>query len=452
MTNVTIGDFPVRGTVLDNTYFATETAGLTEKILASSLKNYISSLTNITTSGIINASGGLVASSISAGTIGNTGAVITGTLSTSNQPNITKVGVLQNLSVTDNILLNGAQVWSANASATFARINSTPIGDLTPSTARFTSITGTGLVINGAMSASTGQFTTLTGTNIRASGSFLPTANLLPKLGGTTNWFGEAYINTASIKTGRINVVNAVTVTATNMTATGTTTIGTLLRPDANVSASIGSNTLRFTEIYGATGHFYTLNGTTVNSTTVNGTTVAATTVNATTSNVTNLNVTNVDVASTFEPTGNLSVNLGSTTKWFNTIYGRSTQAQYADLAENYASDTVYEPGTVVSFGGSAEITVTTESHDPAVAGVISTNPAYLMNADASGLPVALSGRVPCKVQGPVSKGDRLVSAGHGVAKVLNPQEYVPGCVIGHSLESHESSEVRMIEVVVMKF
>ena len=447
MPNVTITDFPVRGTVLDNTVFATETAGATEKVTAASLKNYVSQLNTITASGTVNASGGLVASTVSAGTIGNIGAVIIGTLSTAAQPNIKSLGTLSGLSVNGNIILNGYQVWGSNSLAKFGGIDNTPIGSVSPSTGVFTGLSSTSLIVNGPASASTGQFTTITATNMNASGSFSPTANLIPTLGSTTRWFGQAYVNIASIKTGRINTVDAVTMTSTDQTTSGTLTVGTLLRPDANVSASIGSNTLRFTNMYGATGDFYTLNAASVQGDAVSATTTTSTTVNAT-----NLNVTNVDVSSTFEPTGNLVVNLGSSTKWFNNIYGKSVQAQYADLAEIYQADIVHAPGTVMAFGGESEITLSSVSHDPRVAGVISTNPAYLMNSTATGSPLALSGRVPCSVQGPVSKGDRLVSAGNGTAMALDMARYQPGCVIGHSLENHTESSVKVIEIVVMKF
>lgn len=152
-------------------------------------------------------------------------------------------------------------------------------------------------------------------------------------------------------------------------------------------------------------------------------------------------------------PSANASYNIGSTTAWYGTIYGVSTQAKYADLAEKYAADNQYEPGTVVVFGGAKEITVSTIDHDPSVAGVISTDPAYLMNADTEGLPVAFTGRVPCKVLGPVKKGQVLVTS-HimGVAQAINNSKYVPGCVIGKSLESIDSTEVKTIEVVVGRF
>jgi hypothetical protein len=74
------------------------------------------------------------------------------------------------------------------------------------------------------------------------------------------------------------------------------------------------------------------------------------------------------------------------------------------------------------------------------------------MNSSCPGLPVALKGRVPCKVRGPVRKGDRLVNAGSGIAMKLDPALYQPGCVIGHALADIYSSDVETIEVVVMKF
>lgn len=132
---------------------------------------------------------------------------------------------------------------------------------------------------------------------------------------------------------------------------------------------------------------------------------------------------------------------------------GVASSAKYADLAEIYVPDRHYEVATVVVFGGTKEITVTDQSHDTRVAGVISTNPAYLMNSECRGLPVAFTGRVPCCVQGPISKGQLLVtSTTPGVAQALNNQQFVPGCVIGKSLETITTNEIATIEVVVGRF
>lgn len=145
--------------------------------------------------------------------------------------------------------------------------------------------------------------------------------------------------------------------------------------------------------------------------------------------------------------------NIGATGGYFNTVFAKATSAQYADLAEMYQGDNTYLPGTVVEFGGTHEVTVTTESTSTRIAGVVSTNPSYLMNSGLNGLnsvPVALTGRVPCQVVGPVKKGDRLVSSAYpGVAQALDESEYRPGCIIGKSLEDWSDPSVKLLEVVV---
>ena len=101
-------------------------------------------------------------------------------------------------------------------------------------------------------------------------------------------------------------------------------------------------------------------------------------------------------------------------------------------------------------FGGESEITTTDISHDERVAGVISTDPAYLMNAASNGLPVALQGRVPCQVKGPISKGQSVVTSTiPGVAQAMNKVFYTPGCVIGKSLENITDTSIQTIEIVV---
>jgi hypothetical protein len=152
-------------------------------------------------------------------------------------------------------------------------------------------------------------------------------------------------------------------------------------------------------------------------------------------------------------PSANTTQNLGSATNWWGTLYGVSTQARYADLAEKYAADADYEPGTVLVFGGSAEVTVTNQTHDTSVAGVVSSNPAYLMNSAAAGVAVALTGRVPCQVQGPVNKGTVLVtSTTPGVAEAVDYSLYRPGSILGKSLETIEDNSIQTIEIVVGRF
>jgi hypothetical protein len=154
-----------------------------------------------------------------------------------------------------------------------------------------------------------------------------------------------------------------------------------------------------------------------------------------------------------FMPATNSNIDLGiQTRKWkrvyADTFIGTATTAAYADLAENYLADNQYEYGTVLEFGGTNEVTVASAATQR-VAGIVSQNPAHLMNADCQGefvVPVALQGRVPCKVLGVVVKGDMMISAGNGFARAENTPKI--GAVIGKSLEDF-TGESGVIEVVV---
>jgi hypothetical protein len=141
--------------------------------------------------------------------------------------------------------------------------------------------------------------------------------------------------------------------------------------------------------------------------------------------------------------------NIGQSDNSFNTVFAKATSAQYADLAEKYTADQDYEPGTVLHFGGDYEVSQCNQDMCSRVAGVVSTNPAYRMNDNLVAehiAMVALTGRVPCKVVGPVVKGDMMVSAGNGHARAeANPKL---GSVIGKALENFSGSE-GVIEVVV---
>ena len=150
---------------------------------------------------------------------------------------------------------------------------------------------------------------------------------------------------------------------------------------------------------------------------------------------------------------GNGTGNIGSSTVYFNTVFAKATSAQYADLAENYRADAAYEPGTVLEFGGNEEVTISTTDSSKRVAGVVSTNPAYLMNAGLSGMyiaAVALTGRVPVKVAGPVAKGDLMVSNGNGRARACMNAVPIVGTILGKSLENFTGGE-GTIEVVIGK-
>jgi hypothetical protein len=154
------------------------------------------------------------------------------------------------------------------------------------------------------------------------------------------------------------------------------------------------------------------------------------------------------------------SVNIGGTPTTVMTIdgatgniSGNQINANYADVAERFAADAEYAPGTVVSLGGAAEITKAVEELTENVFGVISTQAAYLMNSKAGPStthpPVAMTGRVPVRAVGTVRKGDRLVAAGAGLARSARPGEITAFNVIGRALEDKSTDLEGMVEAIV---
>lgn len=155
----------------------------------------------------------------------------------------------------------------------------------------------------------------------------------------------------------------------------------------------------------------------------------------------------NIIVTSSIIPVSNVAIDLGNSTHWFNTLYGKSSQAQYADLAEKYLPDAEYEVGTVVVVGGNAEITACAGSQQRPI-GVISENPAYKMNSLLEGgVYVALKGRVPVQVTGTVRKGDKLVAGPNGTAtvKVSANEE-----IFAIALETNTDTGVTLVEAVIL--
>lgn len=159
---------------------------------------------------------------------------------------------------------------------------------------------------------------------------------------------------------------------------------------------------------------------------------------------------------------GNLvfSVNVGGTPTTALTIFGANgtvsgnqINANYADVAERFEADSIYDAGTVVELGGSAEITKVSAELSDKVFGVISTRAAYLMNSqagtDATHPPVAITGRVPVKVVGLVAKGDRLVSAGNGMARSALAGEATAFNVIGRALTAKLDEHEGTVEAIV---
>lgn len=167
-----------------------------------------------------------------------------------------------------------------------------------------------------------------------------------------------------------------------------------------------------------------------------------------------NLRTTGTVLASSITHAGANGVgNIGSSTSWFNQVFATATTALYADVAERFAADEVLDAGTVVELGGTAEITKSRQDLSDKVFGVISTRAAYLMNGgagtDETHPPVAMTGRVPVRVVGQVSRGDRLVSAGNGFARSALPGEATAFNTIGRSLADKNTAEEGLVEAIV---
>ena len=140
-------------------------------------------------------------------------------------------------------------------------------------------------------------------------------------------------------------------------------------------------------------------------------------------------------------PSSDATFDIGSSSYGYNTVYAKATSAQYADLAEKYETDSEYEVGTVVIFGGEREVTQSTIANDTRVAGVISEDPAYLMNDNSDGQAVALVGKVKCKVHGIIQKGDLLTTSGERPGCARKAMTPVLGSIVGKAMENKETAE-----------
>ena len=340
--------------------------------------------------------------------VGNLGATnIVGTLTTAAQTNITSVGTLTSLAVTGNITSGNVQGTTVSG----------------------TTGTFSGNVTTGNVSGTTGAFTNVGGTLTTAAQTNITSVGTLTSLAVTGN-----------ITSGNLSGTSIVG-TLTTAAQTNITSVGTLT--SLAVTGNITSGNLSGTSIV----------GTLTTAAQTNITSVGTLTSLGVTGNITSGNLSvgtgTVTVGNIVNANGNAVGNIGSSTLYFNTVFAKATSAQYADLAEMYEADQFIPSGTVVCFGGNKEVTVCSEDASRRVAGVISTNPSYIMNAGLQGdcvVAVALTGRVPCRVTGAVRKGDMMVSTGDGRARAEeNP---ATGSVIGKALADFDGAD-GVIEVVV---
>ena len=277
---------------------------------------------------------------------------------------------------------------------------------------------------------------------------------------GTANFDGSAAINIVTTNTAdpTVTLTGAVTGSGT-LTNLGDVTITTTATADPTITlagdlsgsatlTNLGSATLTATIVANsvALGTDTTGNYVGAGATSGNGISGSVSSEGGTftvTSNATNANTGSTIVFR--DGSGNFSAGV---------ITATTTAARYADLAERYTADADYEPGTVLVFGGEAEVTQCTSKYDKRIAGIVSTDPAFLMNESLEdGVSVGLVGRLPCKVVGEVRKGDLMVSsdiAGH--AEAWRDESNPPaGSVIGKALENKTGAGADVIEVVVGK-
>jgi len=365
---------------------------------------------------------------------------------------------------TGGINLYQAELTTANIST----INSTSIqakaiGNVSPGTGTFTSvgIGGRLTVTNTQVATSTTSAAAVVFGGMGIGGDVFIGGNLTVQ--GTTLTVNTEIINQSVVIASSITsptvvstTLNAATIGNIGANHVGTGTFLTSLSGGNITVGSIPNNALTNSAItvttgYGLGGATTASLGGTVNLTNTGVTSLTAgsgVTLSGSTGNIT-INTSSTAAFSNIGHVGSTGVgDIGSSTNTFGTVYATASSAKYADVAENYTADRHYEPGTVVAFGGVNEVTLA-EDGTRKVAGVVSTDPAYLMNSCCDGefvVAIALQGRVPCKVRGKIEKGDMLVSAGSGFARAdYNP---ILGSVIGKALEDFNDVE-GVIEVVV---
>jgi hypothetical protein len=330
---------------------------------------------------------------------------------------------------TTGIISAGANiVTSGNVNATSGNVIGGNVGAIGNVGALGNVNVGANLVVTGKSNLNAVGNVTITG---GTAGQFLKTDGA-----GVLSWDNPSLANGTSSVT--IPTVNGDVIITSGGTATITaTSTGANISGYANVSGNVEAGNVVTTgnvdaDFFNAT------------SDAIIGGNVDAT------GNVTGGNlITTGDVITPSLTTG-AAATTGTITGTWSLSAGSSLQATYADLAEYYAADYPYPPGTVLEFGGNNEVTLASDE-TRCVAGVVTTNPAYVMNTDGEGdilVAIALVGRVPVKVRGKISKGDLMTSGGNGYARPTHDPKL--GTIIGKSLENFDGGD-GMIEIAVAR-
>ena len=385
-------------------------------------------------------------------------------LGTSNEVEVTvsatdtmTVGLPNNVTISNNLTVTNNLTTTGTSTLGSIQISGNTI---TASDSSVISLSTDSLSTSGAITGGTGTFTSVvssgvvSGTTITATGDISTSEQFVLTGAAKGIVFEGATADANELTLKALGPSADVTVSIPSLGAnanlvttgdTGTVT-STMILNGTIVNADIADSTIRAAKLNLSAD---TLVVDTLSANTITGTASVAQLVELNANNTANetVYITFADGA-----TGNQGLETDTSLTYnpsTNILSTTASSAQYADLAEKYSSDKVYEPGTIVMFGGDTEVTIASE-RTRAVAGIVSTNPAYLMNSHMEGLTVdvALQGRVFCKVQGRINKGDMIVNGGTGGIGIAdnNPQL---GMVVGKALQDYNSPEVGTIEVVV---
>ena len=423
---------------------------------------------NLRTAGLLTATGNVTGGNVStAGVVTATGNVTGGNLTTAGL--ITATGNLTG----GNIRTAGAITATGNVSGGNVLVTTDVQagGNVSATSHTGTTVSVTGNVTGGNLRTA-GVITAtgnITGNYFIGNGSQLSSVNVNTLSNGNSNVLigssaGNISVNVTGVSPvalftplgvvieGNVSATGNVlapfivggTLTGSSTSVTGNVTGGNIVTAGLiTATANIQGGNLRTTGVITATGNITGGNilfnsGVVSGSGNITGGNLGVATGTITVGNIVNGN-------------GNGVGNIGTSSTYFNTVFAQATSAQYADLAENYVADADYASGTVVIFGGTAEITISKDAADERVAGVISTQPAHLMNAGQPGLPVALRGRVPVLVIGPVCKGDSLVTSSvPGHAQSVGRDRSYAQAVFAKAVETNTSPGEKIITAVIL--
>jgi hypothetical protein len=415
---------------------------------------------NINTGGSATVTGNIVGGNVStAGLITATGNVTGGNIITAAAMSAASVSASANITG-GNIITNGAisagGLVSATGNITGGNIATAGLITVTGNVEAVGNVSGGNILTANLMQAATISATAnviatgnVNGGNLNAAGLSL-SGNVISGIATTANITGGNVISVAAMSAASVSVAG--NIDAGNLIITGilVDNIGNLELQSSATNGNVnlrpnGTGIVGVTTTLSVTGNVTGGNILTaglISATgAITGAGITGTSLTVSTGNVTLGNIVNAGA--------NLTGNIGSATGYFNTVFAKATSAQYADLAEWYEADADYEPGTVLVFGGDQEVTLAIGINDVRVAGVVSTNPAHIMNSGLKAphtAALALTGRVPTLVVGPVAKGDMMVTAGGGRAQAC--AEPRMGSVIGKALQDHPGGQ-GTIEIVV---